>query len=169
MLKWTSKVALLVAIFAWPAVCAAEQSQDIALALRSGAPVPFSQPRAGVDVREPGEESDVEVWPDRRMLGELLTHLSWLSAAPKVSSLGMAERLARLLGSDYRLVRRSLDLPRALGVVATHPRRVHQPDGSLRLHFLLKHAAAAGTPVVYAAILDCSPQYQAKLTLQRIH
>lgn len=168
MKRLVSQVAFWIFNLALQAVCSAEPSQPALVELRSGTYVPFAQQQAGVEVRGFAADSGVVVLPENGQLGLLLRDLSLLSHEPKLSSLGIAERMAWLFGGEYRLVRRPLDLPRSLAVVAVAPRRVREPDGTVTLHFLLKRASHPGTVQLYAATLHCSLQYQAHLSLQRI-
>lgn len=158
----------LLSSLAWPSIVEAEPSQAPFAELRSGAFVPFSREQSGVEIRGFAGEGGIVVLPENGQLGVLLRELSFLSAVPKLSPLGLAERMAFLFGSDYRLVRRPLDLPRALGEVATQPRLIRGSDDSVTLSFLIKRASHPGRVALYAATLHCSPQYQARLSLSRL-
>lgn len=143
------------------------ESSGMAIA-RIGDLSPYVARSAGHEIRGWVDDQGAVVLPENVKLGRLLRVVALRSATPALSPLGVAERLAWMLGPALRLVRSPLDLPPSSRAMYMAPQRSSGLSGVVTLRFLLKQAAGPGQVQLYEVTLRCHADYQTSLQIQRV-
>ena len=143
------------------------ESSGMAIA-RIGDLSPYVARSAGHEIRGWVDDQGAVVLPENVKLGRLMRAVALRSATPALSPLGVAERLAWMLGPALRLVRSPLDLSPGSRAMYMAPQRSLGASGVVTLRFLLKQAAGPGQVQLYEVTLCCLADYQTSLQIQRV-